>query len=544
MAKSLRAKCKKPHKVIKRTTAGTAYQVTEAARLQRLNARLVQKLTEEPEPAWKEEDDLKRDAEEDVYLDDVSMKTAPSIIKESSKPEIEAIMNIDEKVSTSGGRDTSSERWRKAKGITRRKGKASTTFQSGKWTSKQMFCYWWIFTTISPSFNLSMFNGIGLTTPRGSGTNGYVQRNLSHLRPKDDNYNRNANFDDLKGPRMREPDQGILDHERKRQVEVKCLELQVELEDKELPEEEIETQVSALRTRLLENLSARQPPTSAKTLKAYDTHGLAVAKKAELSRMALALGTSVNYQEGDAFNKDKQEALKQQRAIERAETEKRKQEQRELRDREIKAEKDRLDEEAKLRRRKEYYEKLEREKRSAALPPAGAPTGPRGAGARNEERTNGRAGRDRSRSLSRSRSRSPAIRRRSPLPDRRRKPIAPDPDLGLALQPPGAPSADPHDLCLAPGHHHPDANALTTLLRLAAHLHAVVRPKIQVSASPWNEGFALTPSSSFGRQVWRRVPSSWISFYVSLTVALALKVSVAIPTAQALPAAEARRLTR
>lgn len=67
-----------------------------------------------------------------------------------------------------------------------------------------------------------------------SGTNGYVQRNLSHLRPKDDNYNRNAtDFNDLKGPRMREPDQGILDHEKKRQVEVKCLELQVELEDKE-----------------------------------------------------------------------------------------------------------------------------------------------------------------------------------------------------------------------------------------------------------------------------------------------------------------------
>ncbi|KAG8880705.1 RNA-splicing factor [Tulasnella sp. 331] len=474
MAKSLRAKCKKPHKVIKRTTAGTAYQVTEAARLQRLNARLVQKLTEEPEPAWKEEDDLKRDAEEDVYLDDVSMKTAPSSLYVWGT-------GYQFRKMAKGERNHKEER----------EGEHDIP-----------------------------------------GTNGYVQRNLSHLRPKDDNYNRNANFDDLKGPRMREPDQGILDHERKRQVEVKCLELQVELEDKELPEEEIETQVSALRTRLLENLSARQPPTSAKTLKAYDTHGLAVAKKAELSRMALALGTSVNYQEGDAFNKDKQEALKQQRAIERAETEKRKQEQRELRDREIKAEKDRLDEEAKLRRRKEYYEKLEREKRSAALPPAGAPTGPRGAGARNEERTNGRAGRDRSRSLSRSRSRSPAIRRRSPLPDRRRKP------------PPGAPSADPHDLCLAPGHHHPDANALTTLLRLAAHLHAVVRPKIQVSASPWNEGFALTPSSSFGRQVWRRVPSSWISFYVSLTVALALKVSVAIPTAQALPAAEARRLTR
>ena len=31
-----------------------------------------------------------------------------------------------------------------------------------------------------------MYNGIGLETTRGSGTNGYVQRNLSHLRnPRD-----------------------------------------------------------------------------------------------------------------------------------------------------------------------------------------------------------------------------------------------------------------------------------------------------------------------------------------------------------------------
>ena len=65
-----------------------------------------------------------------------------------------------------------------------------------------------------------------------SGTNGYVVRNLSHIRPRDDSYNRNGtDLNDLKGPRMREPDQGILDHERKRKVEVKCLELQVQLED-------------------------------------------------------------------------------------------------------------------------------------------------------------------------------------------------------------------------------------------------------------------------------------------------------------------------
>jgi len=38
---------------------------------------------------------------------------------------------------------------------------------------------------------------------------------------------------DVAPPKYREPDEGILEHERKRKVEVKCLELQVELEEKE-----------------------------------------------------------------------------------------------------------------------------------------------------------------------------------------------------------------------------------------------------------------------------------------------------------------------
>lgn len=38
---------------------------------------------------------------------------------------------------------------------------------------------------------------------------------------------------DVAPPKHREPDAEILEHERKRKVEVKCLELQLELEDKE-----------------------------------------------------------------------------------------------------------------------------------------------------------------------------------------------------------------------------------------------------------------------------------------------------------------------
>lgn len=64
-----------------------------------------------------------------------------------------------------------------------------------------------------------------------SGTNGYVVRNLSALRSRESAQDR-ASAWDAAPPKHREPDQGILEHEAKRKVEVKCLELQLELEDK------------------------------------------------------------------------------------------------------------------------------------------------------------------------------------------------------------------------------------------------------------------------------------------------------------------------
>lgn len=66
-----------------------------------------------------------------------------------------------------------------------------------------------------------------------SGTNGYVVRNLSHLRNHETAAERAAQYDQSKPPQHREPDLAILEHERKRLVEVKCFELQVQLEDAE-----------------------------------------------------------------------------------------------------------------------------------------------------------------------------------------------------------------------------------------------------------------------------------------------------------------------
>lgn len=78
-----------------------------------------------------------------------------------------------------------------------------------------------------------MYNGIGLTTPRGSGTNGHVQKNWAFVRPgkKDNiNYRTEEDLTKLEAIANRQPNQEILDHEKKRKIEVKCAEFEEILE--------------------------------------------------------------------------------------------------------------------------------------------------------------------------------------------------------------------------------------------------------------------------------------------------------------------------
>lgn len=75
-----------------------------------------------------------------------------------------------------------------------------------------------------------MSSNVGLSTPRGSGTSGYVQRNLSALKPrsKHEPYPRDS---ELLKHRQRQPDREILEHDRRRAIEVKVFELRDRLED-------------------------------------------------------------------------------------------------------------------------------------------------------------------------------------------------------------------------------------------------------------------------------------------------------------------------
>lgn len=77
-----------------------------------------------------------------------------------------------------------------------------------------------------------MYNGIGLQTPRGSGTNGYVQRNFAVVRKTKEkvNYRTEAELEKIEASSNKSANKDILDHERKRKMEVKCMELEEVLE--------------------------------------------------------------------------------------------------------------------------------------------------------------------------------------------------------------------------------------------------------------------------------------------------------------------------
>ncbi|PWN87882.1 cwf21-domain-containing protein, partial [Acaromyces ingoldii] len=167
------------------------------------------------------------------------------------------------------------------------------------------------------------YNGIGLPTARGTGTNGYIQKNLSHVRPRDDYRSKKTDSWRDDKAKQREPDAGILEHERKRKVEVGCMELRIKLEDEGFGDAEIEEQVQELRKTLLAQFE-RQPaifggPTrqETKALRPSDVHALGAAKRAETESMQRALGIREGYREGDAFDRDLQEKLKQERIEER-----------------------------------------------------------------------------------------------------------------------------------------------------------------------------------------------------------------------------------
>lgn len=167
-----------------------------------------------------------------------------------------------------------------------------------------------------------MADNVGLTTPRGSGTSGYVQKNRSLLRPRDKVAPYQKDLDHARH-RPRQPDAEILEHEAKRDIEVKVFELRDKLEEEgyggrctgqihlltlySVDEDEIDDQCEALRRKLgQERQDGRDLGPNAKRLKAHQVHDLAKAKAEESDRMRKALGISEDYEEGSHWRKQEE----------------------------------------------------------------------------------------------------------------------------------------------------------------------------------------------------------------------------------------------
>lgn len=186
-----------------------------------------------------------------------------------------------------------------------------------------------------------MSENVGLPTPRGSGTSGYVQRNWAFMKPRNAGYGApyppvkrpDSNDNPSHGFRQRQPDRKILEHDRRRNVEVQVLEERERLEElnevieeeeksggkvrkegdeqqqerRVLTEEEIEERCEELRERLLreveeEESSGRKGGVSAKDkrqFKRYQVHELAEAKIEESERLRKALGIREDKETGE-----------------------------------------------------------------------------------------------------------------------------------------------------------------------------------------------------------------------------------------------------
>eukprot|EP00474_Spongospora_subterranea_P009536 CRZ09994.1 hypothetical protein [Spongospora subterranea] len=124
------------------------------------------------------------------------------------------------------------------------------------------------------------YNGIGLATARGSGTNGHVTRNLSSLRRPIKSVSA-ANIEHAP-PVQLKADPGLIEHNQKRQIAVLRMKKRLELEDQGLDEDQIVEELAKL-TQSLQKHSTREQAEQ-------DVKLVMLEKKNEAMRDALGIG--------------------------------------------------------------------------------------------------------------------------------------------------------------------------------------------------------------------------------------------------------------
>eukprot|EP01125_Pyxidicula_operculata_P003244 TRINITY_DN1375_c0_g1_i1.p2 TRINITY_DN1375_c0_g1~~TRINITY_DN1375_c0_g1_i1.p2 ORF type:complete len:304 (+),score=114.69 TRINITY_DN1375_c0_g1_i1:2078-2989(+) len=176
-----------------------------------------------------------------------------------------------------------------------------------------------------------MYNGVGVSTPRGTGTNGYVCTNLAN--PPKARKMAKSREDDWKmvkmktKPQQKKPNEEILEHDKKRSIELKVTQWAEDngYLDSDMPQEELEAIMEEARQRFIkeeEDVDKRKSNRSkSKNLiedlrdakdRVLSTHEEAKLRQQRQSVIAEAFGMKEDkYNEGDAFDKELQEKKKQ-----------------------------------------------------------------------------------------------------------------------------------------------------------------------------------------------------------------------------------------
>ncbi|GLT98352.1 hypothetical protein SLE2022_158610 [Rubroshorea leprosula] len=140
-----------------------------------------------------------------------------------------------------------------------------------------------------------MYNGIGLQTPRGSGTNGYTQSNKFFVKPKVNKVTENTRgFEPGQGTAglTKKPNRDILEHDRKRQTELKLVVLEDKLTEQGYTDAEIAEKLLEARKVLEAAAASDEITVLSENRTETQTHQVAARKEKQMETLRAALGIS------------------------------------------------------------------------------------------------------------------------------------------------------------------------------------------------------------------------------------------------------------
>ncbi|XP_043713042.1 protein starmaker isoform X5 [Telopea speciosissima] len=158
-----------------------------------------------------------------------------------------------------------------------------------------------------------MYNGIGLQTPRGSGTNGYIQTNKFFVKPRNARVETKGFEGDQGTAGVKKANREILEHDRKRQIQLKLVVLEDKLIDQGYTDDEIQEKLEEARKTLeaaatSEESGAGDGLMSEKKVSDTQTHQIAARKERQMETLRAALGIKMG---GDSSELQEQKLKKE-----------------------------------------------------------------------------------------------------------------------------------------------------------------------------------------------------------------------------------------